>query len=385
LDSDALTFGVDITKVIITKTSNTSAKLNFKPTNDDVGEIVVNITVKDAIGTEVDDYVVARITVHDVNDPPEITGAIDERGSAITINDKMIDLTKTPLTEGEPNVTFILIAMDIDIPYGEVLDWDQEDATIPKAAYMIEKENVNETAKITIIGQELADMEYIFNFTVIDDGRPAPLHDYVLVKIKVEIQWPPHEPPEESKLIVIIEPYNPIVKIGDLLTLNGTIDYGDLDPNSTVNVMIKISNADIELLLQDESVVKNGKFTYNFKIPEMINGNSTTGTWTIEIWATDGENKSAVVRREITIPANIPSPEDDEGEELVMSMGLFSYDIFLIFGIFLVVFLIIIALMMLRKFKPESLKPEEKQGANDESYIGEIDEPNRFEDRFDRI
>jgi len=380
LYDDALTFKADAT-TLITNEDNVTANYTFTPTNDDVGDVVVNITVKDTVGIEIDDYVVAIITVADVNDTPKITDAIDELGSAISINDKMIDLTATPLTEIEPNVTFTLTAMDIDIPYGELLHWYQEDSTIPAAGYIIEKENNGQTARVIIVGEKLDNMVHIFNFTVIDDGTPSPLSDYVEVMVEVNITE--EQPPGTSEPSVILEPYNPIIEPGDILILNGTIDYGNLDP-SKIKVMIRISNADTELLLQAESIVKNGKFTYNYKIPEMINGNSTAGTWTIEIWATDGENNSSIVRREITIPANIPSPQDEE-EELVMSMGLFSYDIFMIVGIFLVVFLIILALMILRKFKSEIFKPEEKQRANGELYIGEIEEPIRFEDRYDRF
>ncbi len=348
-----LTFNVNPSNIIeITKTSNTSANFTFKPTNEEIGMYLVNLSVNDG---NFSDYILLKMNVLNANDPPTIVGV--QRGVSFwKVNDHTFDMSYPPLTKDAPNITLILEAIDKDFetPIGENLEWDLEDIwrdgvkiSISPDYYEISTSKENRSAHVKIICNKLAAISngfYEFNFTVKDDGG---LSDFIIIKINISIlkTYQPITPP---KIILITT--NPMVEVGDILTINGTIEDFGLSRDG-LKVIVKVTNGLIELVQETELNITDGKFNYNFMVPKDINGYPAGGRWSIIVWVTDGNlsSESEITTLTITDP-NLPLNENDKKEESVFGMGpmmdlVISITAFLIILILsaLIIFLFVIS------------------------------------------
>ena len=350
LADEQLTFKADSTKLTITKIDNTTANYTFTPTNADVGELVVNITVEDT-AADVVDYAVATITIADVNDPP----MIEKIDTTSVPADKLHDLSATPLTETAPNATFTLTASDIDfnIPTGEKLTWAQKVASLDASTYVITPDATkdNKSADITIVGENLADGVHTFNFTVSDDGG---LSDYVEVKVNRSF----------APAFVNVAPALTLatgattLKIDETITINGTVSDDTIPEGGALKVMIKIASGENVLLAETTVTPSTGAYTYDFKIPAKdTGGNSSVGTWTISVWATDGELESTKATATLTVKAKPKADDDGDDDKGMLGMGaMMDYVLIII----IIIIIVLILVMVMKKKKPEEAPaPEE--------------------------
>ena len=359
--TDTLTFAVESFKPNTTTglsaepftPDTTTGNLKFIPENDAVGSFIVNISVSDSTET-----VEANFTfeVVNANDPP-IIEKVD--GSPMPA-DKLHDLSATPLTTNAPNASFTLIASDIDfnIPDGEVLTWAQNVATLDTSTYVIAPDatNDNKTADITIVGENLVDGIHTFNFTVSDDGG---LSDYVLVKVNRSFAPPP---PTNVAPTLTLATGATTLKIGEILTISGTVSDDTIPEGGALKVMIKIASGDDVLLAETTVTPSAGGYTYDFEIPAKdAAGNSSVGTWTITVWVTDGELDSDQLTTTYSV-RKAPPVGDGEKEDLTL----------LITGIGIIIVIIIVVLILLFLFVFRK-KPAEREEPHEEG-VKEIPE-----------
>jgi len=329
--AEELTFKVD--NGVLTKTSNTTANFVFTPVNADVGEHAMNFSVEDKAGDK--DYVLATITVANINDPPEIK-EIKKDENSLVIDKKIVNLTTNPLTATEPNVTLILTAvdLDLDIDVGEKLTWSVNG--IFSTEYNIHKTS-EKTAEIQIVGRNFVNGEHELNITVIDNGTPH-LRDWVLLKINVSIRAPL---PVNLKPLVELITANPIVEINSILHINGTISDDGLPIDGKLKVWIIIGNFEgNELLSKVEATCTNGNFSYYFKIPSTFNGSSTEGDWYIKLWGNDGELDSDEKSTTLTIKAK------EATSSIILSI---YYIVIIIIIIIIIVIILIVIVVRLKK------------------------------------
>ena len=101
--NDVLTFSANTPKITITKKNASAATVSFTPTNADVGELFVTLTVTDLVGAS--DKKSFTIKVANTNDKPSITS--------------------TPVTKATVNVpyAYTVIASDPDLQFGDELNF----------------------------------------------------------------------------------------------------------------------------------------------------------------------------------------------------------------------------------------------------------------------
>ncbi len=363
---DELTFAADSTKLTITMVDNTTANFTLTPANADVGELVVNITVTDTIA-EVTDYVVVTITITDVNDPPIITDVVKDSLHANVVN-KIADFSLPPLTQDAPNMTFTIKVTDIDfdVDINETLLWSETSNRIPTTAYNFLLTDENRIADITIIGSTLLNGKYEYNFTVKDRGG---LSDYLIVKVEVNFSKHYYEPTTPK---VILKTNDPKIAPGEILRIEGTVDY-DGSPMENLILKIRITNGEIELIYETEVPIIDGKFSYDFEVPDNINGNSTKGLWTISAWVTDGDLESAPATTSLIIDEE-PKPEDNnKDDDSVSGMGT-SMDLIIIsVGIIILIILIILVIIII--YYTGVVK---KKGKTDQKRVLPVLEPDEY-------
>ncbi len=353
---DSLEFTADSNTTImlmITKTSNQTANYTFTPTNDEVGHHEINLTVTSG---DMTDWVVASLAVINTNDPPLIE-SVD--GSPV-YEDKMVDMSGTPLTKESQNMSFTVEAMDIDFdtPEGEVLTWNQANTSIESSAVIIEGNVLERSASVNINGEKLDDGIYELNITVSDDGNP-PLMDWVIVKIKVDIKEIKPQinntPPELTQGKII-------PSSGDTNTeFTFSVHYEDADGDEPGYIKVVIDGAEFDMELKSGESPSNGIYEYKTKLSE---GNHSyyfkVSDGTIEL-DSGGEIKTS----NITKASPVDGKKDDD------KAGEVDWTLYGVLIIVVIVILIILSLIVLRSRKREE---EPSEGFEEDRELKSEDE-----------
>lgn len=134
---------------------NTSGKVNFTATNDDVGQFSVTITVKDI--ELITDTIQLNFTVNNVNDAPNLYDLSTDTNNTNS-NTNLSNITSYA---GAP-LYFAVNASDIDTQYGDVLNYSDNSTLF----------DINNITGVISFTPDVADVQltpYSINITVIDN------------------------------------------------------------------------------------------------------------------------------------------------------------------------------------------------------------------------
>jgi RNA polymerase subunit RPABC4/transcription elongation factor Spt4 len=377
---DSLTFKAD-SMSLTTNADNMSANYSVTPTNDDVAAgLMINFTVED--GDAAGDWVMATITVADVNDQPMIT-EVKKGFFPSTITDHMVDLTGLLPITTDTNLTFTITVEDIDFDaLGEVLTLSQMNTAITE--YTMNKTS-NTTWEITFIATEDVNGTNVLNFSVADDGG---LSDWVEVSIEVNIE-DGFVPPEHAPALNLTSPSGSH-KIGDKIVITGTWsdeDGDDItmdvkmvfpDGKSSIYGMI-MSKADydnLDPLLKDVTyeyiqINADGTWTYTFDtkvykvvyntMGDIVGGAMKKGTMTFTFMATDDSGLFGLFgeeSNEVAYSASLSEKKDGNGD----GDGMDMMTIMIILIIIIVIIIVIAAVAMKKKKKAVEEEPAPEEG-----------------------
>ena len=241
-------------------------RFSMKPDKFDAARhfVLVNASISDNFGHDVDDWAVINFSIINVNDPPVIE-KINEQPAKEYIKDM-----GTISCWESINVT--IEAYDIDNDQLHCIA--NGSTTVSILDY--NKWNINFSPQYSDIGKT-----YI-NITIID-SETVGLKDWLILTWTVEKGDPLNAAP-----VVILKTKNPAVKQGEFLTVEGFCKDDGRPIGNSLIVYVRILRY-VQLLPKIEVGVHNGVFVYNYKIPDMIAGESTEGLWTIEVWGSDGD------------------------------------------------------------------------------------------------
>jgi RNA polymerase subunit RPABC4/transcription elongation factor Spt4 len=354
---DELTFAADMV-FTVEKVSDTTANLTFAPTNDDVGNHMINVTVTDGDDT---DYVHVNLTVTNVNDAPMVKSVRKGIIPSIPV-DGMVDYSSSVLDKDDPNMTFTITADDVDV--GDTLDWSQTNTSITSGVTLVE-DPANMSVEVTIVGETIGNGTYELMFEVEDSGGSS---DMVTVKIVVKI--------EDEVVIVNKAPTLTVtgskskkITLGDKLVVEGTFADEDGDDVYIMINVIDINNKDwgyieLELFASASSAfsAEVGEGTWSFTVDTETSAEFQEGKATLKFKAQDYNPLNPFAdgdeSAEVVVTATIE--EEDDDDELTLSIGMFDYDIIIIIVIIIVILLVVV-MMMKKKKKPaeEEAPPEE--------------------------
>jgi RNA polymerase subunit RPABC4/transcription elongation factor Spt4 len=350
---DELTFAAD-SVFTVEQISDTSANLTFSPTNDEVGNHMINVTVTDGDDT---DYVHVNLTVTNVNDAPMIK-SVRKGIIPTTPVDGMVDYSSSVLDKASPNMTFTITADDVDV--GDTLTWSQENSSITKG-YEITGDGMS--AEVTIVGGNITNGTYELMFKATDsDG----LSDMVTVKIVVKIE--PDIVIVNKAPTLTVEKTSIKVTLGDKLVVKGTFADEDGDDVYIMINAIDVNGKDwgyieLELFASASSAfsAEVGEGTWSFEVDTETSAEFQDGKATLKFKAQDynplnpfadgDESAESVVK--VTIE------KEDEDGELTMSIGMFDYDIIILIVIIIVILLVVVMMMKKKKPAEEEVPPEE--------------------------
>ncbi len=383
LENETLSFSAidesDVNKnFIFEKLDEMRINLTYKPDNNDVGIHIVNVTVKD-IGNKID-YVLLQIIVQNVNDPPKITKCIKDGNEIQIPPDKVLDFKDHPLIKSKSNFTLQIIVSDDDysVPGGENISWQIKG--IPITAYNIKllnstRSNMTRTVELQIQGNELNDGDYTINISFEDDDKSF---DYLILKLKVNMTGGV-TPIINQAPSILLDTENPKIEIGSKLIITGSVIDDDKPVGRKLKVHIQIYNSqdnDFKLFSTLVDVKTDLSYNYEYIIPEKVGNLSTKGSWSIEVWASDGDKNSSVVKTSLTIIEK-GSAEKEEPSTITTLLP-----IFIILIIVIIVIIILLFLVFRRRRSQKDVGVSEEKETRVEGAASEAIEEEELETDF---
>ncbi len=365
-ETDTLTFGATSDQVTITDEGKLedgeTGNFSFTPNNADAlrGWVHVNVTVKDATGTAVDDWAMINISVANVNDLPYITMVNGVPPPASGIKDMgTIKTTDKPVK--------VLI---------EAGDIDKDTLTCSAAAE-------NGTANAVTNATGGWDVTYTPPTTPGEDTVTVTVSDGKGGTDMVYLTWTIEEGfVNQNPTITITTEAGQKIEIGKNIVIEGT--WSDPDGDDVTILVAYTTAMDVAMggggepsdwdYVEDENITVNTDGTWSLvastkewkkmfddmkKAAEALGlsipDSYLYGTYTFYFKAVDendGESSPASISVEIT-----KAPTEDEDEE---AAGLDMMMMSIIIIIIIVIIIVVAVVMMKKKKKPEEEAPPEE-------------------------
>lgn len=310
--------------------SKTWHRFSMKPDKFDAARrfVLVNTSISDNFGHEMDDWAVINFSIINVNDPPMI-----EKIDDLPAMDDIKDMGSISYRE---SINVTIEAYDID----EDQLYCIANGSTTVSILDDNKWNINFSPEYSDIGKT-----YI-NITITDSDTRG-LQDWLILTWTVEKGDPLNTAP-----VVILQTQNPVVKQGKFLTIEGFCKDDSRPIGRSLVVYVRILAGYVQLLPKTEVGVHNGVFVYDYKIPEMIAGESTEGFWTIEAWASDGDLEGRPDTTTLSVEKNDQNNLPAITTESVLYGGV-------VIGIITILIFLLIMTILKNKARKKSTRPSQ--------------------------
>jgi hypothetical protein len=265
-----------------------TAHASFSPTNEDVGVLYVEITVKDSTGTEVDDSVNVEIDVKNTNDLPKIV-SITQNGGNVVIQDKLVEFTGANSAHEESWFNFTVVASDPDIDIGE------SDELFFSANISMDNFEIDKSTGEAAFWPRQEDVGTIYIKLKVRDEEDLSTDDYVDIIIEVANV---NDPPVDLK--VNSETGKLMFLEGDYVNLSAVAKDTDLDYDDNEKLTFTWVSDKDGTLGQGDSISSNSL---------------STGIHSITVTATDSYGKSIETIFSINVKASAGSDIDDKDDD----------------------------------------------------------------------